>query len=209
MTETEHEPPKHNPPKHQLTKHPPLWKDIGFLFIAALALVAGAVVYVRDGIAIFFEILAKDALLLVTVLPKVAAGVLVAAFLRLLLPKEMVARWIGERSGLKGLVLATIAGATIPGGPMTIFPIATALYTAGADRGATIAFITSWLTLGINRAIVWELSFFGAEFVVIRMLVSLPIPILVGLAARALPFGRPGMDDPGMDGPGIDKERAP
>lgn len=185
-------------------KHPPLWKDVGFLFIAGLALVAGTVVYVRDGVATFLDILAKDALLLVTILPKVAAGVLVAAFLRLLLPKEMVARWIGERSGLKGLVLATIAGATIPGGPMTIFPIATALYTSGADRGATIAFITSWLTLGINRAIVWELSFFGAEFVVLRMLVSLPVPILVGLAARALPFGRPG-----MDGSRTDEERAP
>lgn len=185
MAEIEHEP----------RRHPPLFKDIGFLFIAVLALIAGAVVYMRDGTSRFFDILAKDAVLLVTILPKVAAGVLVAAFLRLLLPKEVVARWIGERSGLRGLVLATLAGAIIPGGPMTIFPIATALYTSGADRGATIAFITSWLTLGINRAIVWELSFFGAEFVVIRMLVSLPVPILVGLAARALPFGRPGMDE--------------
>lgn len=204
MVDTEQKAHKHTP-----HKHPPLWKDVGFLFIAALALVAGTVVYVRDGISTFLDILAKDALLLVTILPKVAAGVLVAAFLRLLLPKEMVARWIGERSGLKGLVLATIAGATIPGGPMTIFPIATALYTSGADRGATIAFITSWLTLGINRAIVWELSFFGAEFVVIRMLVSLPVPILVGLAARALPFGRPGMGGSGTDGSRTDEERAP
>lgn len=186
---------EHNPPENKLRKHPPLFKDIGFLFIAALALIAGTVVYVRDGTSKFLDILAKDALLLLTVLPKVAAGVLVAAFLRLLLPKEVVARWIGERSGLRGLALATLAGAIIPGGPMTIFPIATALYTSGADRGATIAFITSWLTLGINRAIVWELSFFGAEFVVIRMLVSLPVPILVGLAARALPFGRPGLDE--------------
>ncbi|MBV6656933.1 MAG: hypothetical protein KI785_04110, partial [Devosiaceae bacterium] len=50
-----------------------------------------------------------------------------------------------------------------------------------------IAFITGWLTLGINRAIVWELSFFGTEFVLVRLLVSLPMPILCGLAARLLP----------------------
>ncbi|MEM1287176.1 MAG: permease, partial [Pseudomonadota bacterium] len=87
-------------------------------------------------------------------------------------------------------------------GPMTIFPIATALYLSGADRGSTIAFITGWLTLGINRAIVWELSFFGTDFVLARMLVSIPMPILCGLAARALP-GR--TDDQKQ----ADKDRVP
>lgn len=165
----------------------PLYKDVGFLFILVLSGGAAIGVYLRDGWARFLEILRADALLWLTVLPKVAAGVLVAAFLRILLPKEVVARWIGERSGLRGLAVATLAGAIIPGGPMTIFPIATALYLSGADRGATIAFITSWLTIGINRAIVWELSFFGPEFVILRTLISLPIPILVGVAARMLP----------------------
>lgn len=169
----------------------PLWKDGGFLIIAFMALGAGIAVYLRDGAQKVLEILRADTLLLITVLPKVAAGVLVAAFLRLLLPREVVAKWIGARSGLKGLAVATLAGAIIPGGPMTIFPIAAALYVSGADRGATIAFLTSWLTLGINRAIVWELSFFGPEFVLLRMAVSLPVPILVGLAARVLPFGEP------------------
>ncbi|MFK7791446.1 MAG: permease [Devosiaceae bacterium] len=165
----------------------PLHKDVGFLFILVLSVGAAIGVYVRDGWERFLEIFRDDAILWAIVLPKVIAGVLVAAFLRILLPKEVVARWIGERSGIKGLAVATLAGAIIPGGPMTIFPIATALYLSGADRGATIAFITSWLTIGINRAIVWELSFFGPEFVLLRTLISLPVPILCGLAARALP----------------------
>lgn len=167
--------------------HKPLHKDLGFLFILVLSVGAALGVYLRDGWERFVEILRDDAILWLTVLPKVAAGVLVAAFLRILLPKEVVARWIGERSGLRGLFVATLAGAIIPGGPMTIFPIATALYLSGADRGSTIAFITAWLTIGINRAIVWELSFFGAEFVILRTLISLPVPILCGLAARMLP----------------------
>ncbi|MEM6382186.1 MAG: permease [Pseudomonadota bacterium] len=165
----------------------PLHKDIGFVFILVLSGGAAVGVYVRDGLSRFQEILWDDILLWLTILPKVIGGVLVAAFLRVLLPKEVVARWIGERSGLKGLVVATLAGATIPGGPFTIFPIATSLYLSGADRGSTIAFITAWLTVGINRAIVWELSFFGTEFVIVRTLVSLPVPILCGVAARLLP----------------------
>ncbi|MEM1286587.1 MAG: permease [Pseudomonadota bacterium] len=165
----------------------PFYKDVGFLFIFVLSVGSAATIYARDGAARFLEILRDDAVLWLTVLPKVAAGVMVAAFLRILLPKEVVARWIGERSGLKGLFVATLAGALIPGGPMTIFPIATSLYLSGADRGSTVAFITGWLTLGINRAVVWELSFFEPEFVVLRTLVSLPVPILCGIAARMLP----------------------
>lgn len=168
-------------------KRQPLHKDVGFLFIVVLSVGAAIGVYVRDGWERFRAILIDDTVLWLTILPKVVAGVLVAAFLRILLPKEVVARWIGERSGLKGLFVATLAGAVIPGGPMTIFPIATALYLSGADRGSTIAFITAWLTIGINRAVVWELSFFGAEFVILRTLISLPVPILCGLAARMLP----------------------
>lgn len=180
----------------------PFYKDAGFIFICALSISAAIGVYVRDGTERFLAILHEDIILWLTILPKVAAGVTVAAFLRILLPREVVARWIGERSGLKGLAVASLAGAIIPGGPMTIFPIATALYLSGADRGSTIAFITGWLTLGINRAIVWELSFFGTDFVLARMLVSIPMPILCGLAARALP-GR--TDDQKQ----ADKDRVP
>jgi len=38
--------------------------------------------------------------------------------------------------------------------------------------------------IGYTRAIVWELPFFGLDFVTWRILFSLPLPILAGLAAR-------------------------
>ncbi|MBV6658812.1 MAG: hypothetical protein KI785_13700, partial [Devosiaceae bacterium] len=79
----------------------PLYKDAGFVFICVLSFGAALGVYLRDGWARFQQILWDDAVLWLTILPKVAAGVTVAAFLRLLLPREVVARWIGERSGLK------------------------------------------------------------------------------------------------------------
>ena len=43
----------------------------------------------------------------------------------------------------------------------------------------------SWTLLGYARALVWELPFFGVDFVTWRVIVSLPLPILAGLAARA------------------------
>jgi len=89
-------------------------------------------------------------------------------------------------AALLGIVIATLAGIICPGGPITIFPIAAAFVAIGADIGAAIAFITSWTLLGYARILVWELPFFGAEFVFWRALVALPMPIIAGLLARAI-----------------------
>jgi uncharacterized membrane protein YraQ (UPF0718 family) len=152
--------------------------------IAALALTAAAIVYVRDGQAHFLGILHEDLWLLAEVLPKVVAGCLIAVFLTFLLPREAVARWVGEESGFLGLVIASALGAISPGGPFTIYPIAGAFFIMGADIGAVVAFVTSWSLLGFTRALVWEMAFFGPHFVLWRMVLSLLLPLVAGLLAR-------------------------
>jgi hypothetical protein len=67
---------------------------------------------------------------------------------------------------------------------VTIFPVATAFLAVGVDVGAAVAFITSWTLLGYARLLVWELPFFGGEFVVWRIIVSLPLPVVAGLLTR-------------------------
>jgi uncharacterized membrane protein YraQ (UPF0718 family) len=153
--------------------------------IAAIAITAAAIVYFRDGQARFLAILADDLGLFGTMLPKVLAGCLIGSFVTLLLPRETVTRWVGADSGVSGILLATVGGAILPGGPFTIYPVAGAFLAAGADAGAACAFVISWSLIGYTRAIVWELPFFGLEFVTWRVIVSLPLPILAGLAARA------------------------
>lgn len=147
---------------------------------------AAIIVYFRDGSGKFLEILYHDLRLFADVLPKVAAGCLLGAFLARLLPREMVAKWIGADSGFVGLIVATMLGAVLPGGPVTIYPVASALLFVGADVGATVAFLTSWTVLGYTRALVWELPFFGPEFVGWRILLSTPLPIIAGLLARLI-----------------------
>ena len=152
--------------------------------IAVAVGVAAAVVYWRDGQARFLEILISDFHLFVDILPKVLAACLIAAFVAVLMPRETVMRWVGAESGFLGIIIATLAGVICPGGPITIFPIAAAFVAIGADIGAAIAFITSWTLLGYARVLVWEWPFFGAEFVIWRIVISLPLPIVAGLLAR-------------------------
>ena len=123
---------------------------------------------------------------LAVLLPKIGLGLFVAASIPLLLPRERISAWIGRESGMRGLALASAAGALLPGGPSMVFPLAAALLAAGADLGAGLAFVTGWSLLSLNRTLIWELSFLDWHLVGLRVLLSLPAPLLVGLAARAL-----------------------
>jgi uncharacterized membrane protein YraQ (UPF0718 family) len=160
--------------------------DWSTAFIAVVVGGAAIAVYWRDGQERFVEILTGDFVLFVDILPKVLAACLIASFVAVLMPREAVVRWVGAESGWTGLLIATLAGVICPGGPITIFPIAAAFIAVGADVGAAIAFVTSWTLLGYARALVWELPFFGAEFVIWRSLAALPLPLVAGLLARAI-----------------------
>ncbi len=160
--------------------------DWTFIFVAALSLSAAIFVYRRDGWITFQHILFEDIILFAAILPKVAAGCLIGAMVRLLIPRHVIVTWVGEGSGLRGLIIASAVGAVFPGGPFTIFPLAGAFMLSGADRGAAVAFVTGWLLLGINRAIIWEMPFFGVDFVMQRMLLSIALPVIAGLMARSL-----------------------
>ena len=158
--------------------------DWSTAFIAVVVVASAIVVYLRDGQARFLEILSSDVSLFIDILPKVMAACLIAAFVAVLMPREMVVRWVGAESGFLGLIVATLAGVICPGGPITIFPIAAAFVSIGADIGATVAFITSWTLLGYARALVWELPFFGPDFVMWRIIAAAPLPLVAGLIAR-------------------------
>jgi uncharacterized membrane protein YraQ (UPF0718 family) len=145
---------------------------------------AAVVVYLRDGWDRFAGVFLGDVHIFLDILPKMAAGCLIGVFSTLLIPREMVARLVGAESGFTGLAVATFAGVIMPGGPMTVYPVAGAFLAVGADVGAALAFVTSWTLLGYARALVWELPFFGTDFVLWRMAIAPAFPIVVGLLGR-------------------------
>ena len=149
-----------------------------------MAFAAAATVYLRDGREHFLAILFGDVTLFAEMLPKVLAGCLIGAFVTLLLPRELVARWVGHESGFTGLLIAAFFGFLLPGGPITIYPVAGAFLVMGADAGAVVAFIVSWTLIGYTRALVWERPFFGSDFVIWRIVEALPLPIIAGVLAR-------------------------
>ncbi len=155
------------------------------IFFLVLAAGSGTLLFVLHGAGHFRDALNGALLLLIAIIPIVVMAVLMGAYVQSLVPASLARRWVGEDSGFRGLVLATIAGAITPGGPFAAFPLVVGMYHAGASLPVCITYLTSWGVIGLQRVLVWEIAFFGLDFVLIRLAVSLPLPILAGMFTAA------------------------
>jgi len=164
------------------------------VFLAALCVAGAAACAVLRGWEGVANALTFAIDLIAQIAPIMLVSMLMAAYVQVLAPYDRVSKWLGRESGLRGLVIAAAAGAIIPGGPWISFPLVLTLAVAGADIGALVAFLSAWAVIPISRLLVWEMPFLGGEFVLLRMIVSLPIPILAGLIARRIPLA---VDPPG------------
>lgn len=160
---------------------------VSFLSFAALAAIAGTIVFWLQGGDHVVAALESDLDFVRMMIPNVVGAVFLATFLSALIPQNFLDRLIGEDSGLKGMAIGTAAGAMTPGGPMASFPLVLVLRRAGAGQAPLISYLTSWSTLGLHRILVWEIQFLGLEFALVRMLSSAPLPIIAGIASRFMP----------------------
>ncbi|MFH0765274.1 MAG: permease, partial [Calditrichota bacterium] len=143
--------------------------------MGALASLATIVAWRRSG-QVALAGLKEGGNLFLTILPNLVFGFILAGMAVVLVPRELVSRWVGEGSGVKGLVAGTLLGAFTPGGPFAQFPLVASLFKMGAGVGPLAAYLSSWSLLGVNRIIVYEWPFLGAKFTMSRIVVSLLAP---------------------------------
>lgn len=160
--------------------------DGAFFFLLGIALLTGGLAVWLRGPEALVEAgrqLASDALFIG---PQIVLGVMVGAFFTVLVPKHVVSRLLGQQAGFRGILLASVLGTVMPGGPFTAFPLLYALGRSGAGIGALIAFLVAWGTVGLHRLIIWEIPFMGVEFASLRFVTSMPLPVIAGLIADRL-----------------------
>ncbi|MBI3992992.1 MAG: permease [Candidatus Lambdaproteobacteria bacterium] len=120
------------------------------------------------------------------IMPNLVVGLILGGMIQVLLPRELVAHWAGEESGLRGLAIATVAGAITPGGPFVQFPVVASLWKAGTGIGPITAYVSAWSLLGFQRILVYEGPILGWRFVLTRIAVALMMPIVAGYATAWL-----------------------
>jgi hypothetical protein len=122
-------------------------------------------------------------------LPRIMVGVIGSGYLAALLPQDIVTGWFGPNSGHFGLVLASIAGALTPGGPVVGFALATTALKSGAGSPQVIAYVVAWALFAIQRVIIFEIATMPPRVVWLRVIASLPLPFIA--AWLAMLVGKP------------------
>ncbi|UCC78082.1 MAG: permease [Anaerolineales bacterium] len=157
--------------------------DATTLILAAVATVLLAIAFVRGrdlpmaGLLAAGRALWKNVLILLL-------SFLIAGLVQVLVPRELISRWLGAQAGVRGVLIGCVVGGLVPGAPYAVFPLVAVFYQAGAGLGATVGFIAAWSLWSVSR-LPLEVALVGAKPALVRYGITFVVPPLAGLLANA------------------------
>jgi uncharacterized protein len=117
-------------------------------------------------------------------LPLLIFAMIIATMLQKLVDPQIISNWLGAESGLRGIIIGSLLGGLMPGGPYTAMPLAVGFMRLGAGVGTMVAFMTGWSLIAIARMPL-EVGIMGWKFTLIRLACTFFMaPIAGWLAAR-------------------------
>ncbi len=93
---------------------------------------------------------------------------------------ETIQKHLGAASGFKGYVWAVLLSGTTVGGLYVAFPVAYSLYNKGARLSVIFTYLGASALCRVPMTI-FEASFLGLKFSIIRLLVSLPLVVVTSM----------------------------
>lgn len=148
--------------------------------------VAAVIVAVARDVSLPFQAVAASSRFLRGVWLDLALGFLLAGFIEVLIPPQVMTRWLGgERMG-QGILIGWAAGLALPGGPYVFFPVAANLLKHGAAAGPLITLLTAKTLVSPIRMLTYEAPLLGWPLTLARCIPGLLLPPLLGLLGQWL-----------------------
>lgn len=121
--------------------------------------------------------------LLLQITPLLILAFIVAGMVQVLVPNEIISRWVGVESGFRGILIGSAIGGILPGGPYVSMPIVAGLLRTGASIGTMVALLTAWSLLAFTRLPI-EVGLLGWKFTLIRLACVFFFPPIAGFIAN-------------------------
>jgi len=109
--------------------------------------------------------------------PLLLIAVIFAAGVEVLVPAQKIGRWLGEESGVRGIL-------TPGGGPIGLTLVA-GVAKQGASTPVLLTYLVSLSTLSLIR-VPLEAAIIGGRLTTLRVVACLLLPPIVGVGARLL-----------------------
>jgi len=102
-------------------------------------------------------------------------------------PKQAMVKYMGEKSGLKGILLSIFIGSAAAGPLYGAFPVAAVFMKKGVKFSNIIIFLGAWSTTKIPM-LLFEMASLGTKFAFIRLIVDIfGIIIISKVICRIIP----------------------
>ena len=150
-------------------------KHIKYIFIAAY------VIFILISLLFNFDsgnqIGANSANFVLELLKVLPCAFILIGLFEVWVKKEKVEKYFGEKSGFMGYFWSIILAGSTVGGLYVAFPVAYSLRNKGAKLSIVFTYVGAAAICRIPMTI-FEASFMGLKFTLIRLIVSLPLVIL-------------------------------
>lgn len=142
------------------------------IFLIVLIIYSSFNIEFGKSIAIMTETQLKEMLL---VIPPIFV---LLGLLDIWVPKETMVKYMGDNSGLKGVILSIILGSAAAGPLYGAFPVAAVFMKKGVKFRNILIFIGAWSTTKIPM-LLFEISALGYKFALTRLLIDIPGVIII------------------------------
>lgn len=99
--------------------------------------------------------------------------------------KDTMVKYMGEGSGIKGVLIGFFMGSAAAGPLYASFPVAKVLLAKRSKISNVLVFVGAWSTTKIPL-LLFEASSLGTEFTVTRLLINLPVIAIIAIVTEKL-----------------------
>lgn len=156
---------------------------ISLLVMSGITILLAVIGVADQGPGIISQALLAGGEMLIEVVPLLIAAFILAGMIQVVVSRETINKWLGRDSGIKGIMIGGIAGALVPGGPYIFYPIAASFLLSGAEIGTAVTFVVAKNLWSLSR-LPMEVALLGPRLTIIRFVVTLIFPVIVGLIAN-------------------------
>ncbi len=152
------------------------------VFIAALLTVGVLTLFFRDIGLNALSISAQQLWQMLLIIPPIF---ILLGLMDVWVPRETMVKYMGEGSGLKGIILSIILGSAAAGPLYGAFPVAAVFMKKGVKFSNLLIFIGAWSTTKIPMFL-FEMASLGTRFAVTRLLIDIPGIIIIAFILSKL-----------------------
>ncbi len=150
----------------------------GYILLAATLVAAAVILRIfPDKVTAATATTRSYFLEMVTILPAV---MIIMGLFSVFVSRELVVKYMGKASGIRGIAVAMLFGA-LPTGPLYLaFPLAAALRSKGASISNIVVFLSAWACIKIPQELI-ELQFLGVKFMAARLILTIIFVAIMGV----------------------------